>query len=116
MSSINVEKRWSSQHMHDTKNLRLWVVTNKLESVAKYLCESKPFKTSTTLVLDIMAFIEVWEDYALLLKGTSWGSESSVKPLAVLTRITCDKRTPSSYGSASVFRIRMLIILKYRKF
>jgi len=63
-----------------------------------------------------MAFIEVWEDYALLLKGTSWGSESSVKPLAVLTRITCDKRTPSSYGSASVFRIRMLIILKYKKF
>lgn len=83
--------------MHDTKNLRLWVVTNKRESVAKYLCVGKPFNTSITLVLDIMAFVEVWEDYALLLKGTSWGSDSNVKTLEVPTRITCDRRMPSSY-------------------
>jgi len=55
--------------MHDTMNLGLWVGTNKLESGAK-----------------ICAFIEVLEDYALLLKGTSWGSEYSMKPPAVLTR------------------------------
>ena len=32
------------------------------------------------------AFIEVCEEYALLLKGTSWGSDTSMEPPAVLTR------------------------------
>lgn len=51
--------------MHDTMNLGLWVVGQ---------------------ISWNQAFIEVLEDYALLLKGTSWGSEYSMKPPAVLTR------------------------------
>ena len=44
---------WPLQHMHDTKNIRLWVVKTKWESGAK-LCENKPFKASIAVVFDIM--------------------------------------------------------------